>query len=1389
MVKDRRESMHGWRYKGRRSRMATYRLAAMLTLFCVCLPLWSLGEVESRVDSLNTAAYRMRYRDVASSQALARHALKLASDYPDGYYEALNHIAYVAYQQMNFGQAMPLAARVRRESGNQIEALVADVTLMKICQRTSRNRQFYQYRGSAARRLHRIDEESDRLTERERERMRFARSEYHIVSSTYFYYLGQLPQALTEINALDETDNLRGDTAQWIYYNYMKGSGGLCEGDDPADVVLREFDYLFKSFTLSKVAGYRYFEGNNLQALATLLHRPQNQELVRYRRPDSFAYLCNLFHLKAGHTAELGECLARRAWERFVAYGDLYQTACACRTMGELRFDDGDYDDALRHFTRALGYVNRHHRRYYPADTLRTLCPYAGSDTSSVEMQWMNDTTMLIAPEWIASIRERLSMAYSALDDKLRSDYNRNIYLDILEQTRQDREWESRYEELRQGSRSLSVLLVSVIVLIVLLVFSCVYLYCLGRRRNRRQVALLEYVLEACREVMWSGQLPEKSDGRWTREEWDTISRLLQPYAGWAEENRSVLQQLGDERRQVAEQRMVSEQRIARSKRRNVENRAKLSLVYAVIPFIDRIRGEANRLRRGCESPTERLDYIKELAGQINLYNDILAEWIQMRRGELSLHIGTFALQEVLDVVAKGHLRFRQSGLTLNVMPTDAVVKADKALTLFMVNTLADNARKFTPQGGSVTVEATVTDDRVELRVTDTGCGLTADEIDRILTSKVYDASEIGGGDSFVRERKGHGFGLMNCKGIIEKYRKTSDLFRVCTFFITGRKGQGCSFGFSLPKGTLRMFAALFLALAAGGNAEAAFTIDRPAERATEMLSAPDSATFERHLREARRYADSLYFANVDGDHRRAIAFSDSTFRSLSACYRSACPEGHDVLQWLGTVGGTDVPAEIRWWLNEWHGMDYTLLLGWRNETAVAALALHDWPLYRYNNDVYTQLYKYVSQDQELPAYCEAMTTAQTNKRVGLALLVFLSIAGLSAVYIFYFRRTLLFRMNLAQLVEINRRLLAPLPRPDGEEQEVDGWLHTLWRGLSEIHAVCGIRLTLNNGDGGRSEIHTVGDCDKAGMQLLDYPWRLNGQEHVQGMLQITVPQGTVDESDRLTDEMAVNCLAALFRSGPLRRARENEELQQAEDEHRRARYEESVLHVQNQILDNCLSTVKHEAMYYPGRICRLAGRLSCPDLSSADRRLLLDELNEWVDYYRTLYTLLGRQAERQLTEVKFRRRPCRVDGLLHRAARVRLVQGGSLSVDNRATVSAVTGDADLLDCLLEILLRTTAEDCVRGGGEPMLTLHAADDGLFVRFTLHCPALTPTAEELHNLFMPHATHIPYLISKQIIREHDALSGHCGCRINAEATAGGGYGVWFTLPKSKENESL
>ena len=62
--------------------------------------------------------------------------------------------------------------------------------MMRLCQRESRNKEFYDHHERALKALRRIDEERDMIPERTLNRLNYAESEFHIVTSTYFYYVG-----------------------------------------------------------------------------------------------------------------------------------------------------------------------------------------------------------------------------------------------------------------------------------------------------------------------------------------------------------------------------------------------------------------------------------------------------------------------------------------------------------------------------------------------------------------------------------------------------------------------------------------------------------------------------------------------------------------------------------------------------------------------------------------------------------------------------------------------------------------------------------------------------------------------------------------------------------------------------------------------------------------------------------------------------------------------------------------------------------------------------------------------------------------------------------------------------------------------------------------------
>ena len=91
------------------------------------------------------------------------------------------------------------------------------------------------------------------------------------------------------------------------------------------------------------------------------------------------------------------------------------------------------------------------------------------------------------------------------------------------------------------------------------------------------------------------------------------------------------------------------------------------------------------------------------------------------------------------------------------------------------------------------------------------------------------------------------------------------------------------------------------------------------------------------------------------------------------------------------------------------------------------------------------------------------------------------------------------------------------------------------------------------------------------------------------------------------------------------------------------------------------------------------------------------------------------------------------------------------------------------------------------------MKLSAREEDEYVRFLFTDTRREKSVEELNQLFYPNLARMTagekgelrgteYLICKQIIRDHDEFAGRRGCRINAEPAVGGGFTVYFTIPR-------
>ena len=1436
------------------SRFPLYIIGIVLfASFFSCTDMVPTKEVRL-IDSLNGKAYAYRYRSLDSSYKYANEAYRQVNFYKSGKAEASNNLGFCAFMAMDFDRAEALHKEVYKLTKNELELLIADIGLMKICQRTAMNKEFYDYRNSALKRMKRIREESDLFADRhEALRLDYAFTEFFIVSSIYYYYLQQRQEAITSLNRIPEDEALT-DTNQLLYYHYIKGSASLVEATKPEDRKMREFDQLYITWRTAVQTNHPYFEGNGLQGLANLMVSPNNFELFRTRR----GYALDQFGFPVDSLLPLR--MAQRALEKFREYNDLYQIAGAYVSIGKYMNEHGRYTEALDTLAKALDCVNQHHMLYYhhAADTLDKLHVFVEGDTTYTGVPWIMQEDVRTVPEWISRIREQLSVSYAGLGMKYASDYNRNIYLDILNYTRQDKELESRYLSLEADSRQMTLVLSLVIVGLVLVVILWWFFNKRSKIRNQVDVERLQRILTLCRDITSSipmnvpliqqgidqlfgkGRLqleiPEEGKAalvplhRLNRDE-KALVHVLEPYIVWAADNEQMVEALSDERMQLEKQRYVYEQHIAGNKRQNLIKKACLAIVNGINPYIDRILNEVHKLtERGYidheKIKKEKYQYIDELVTTINEYNDILALWIKMKQGTLSLNIETFDLNELFELLGKGRRAFEMKNQKLEIEPTTVMVKADRALTLFMINTLAENARKYTLEGGTIKVYARTTEDAyVEISVEDNGRGISEEDVAHIIGEKVYDSRVIGmknaADPEVLKENKGSGFGLMNCKGIIEKYKKTNDLFRGCVFDVESELGKGSRFYFRLPSGVRKAMGVLLLCLLLPlGMVSCLHDPIPPMLQDGDSIVVVTDSAYEDLLDVASDYANAAYFANVDENYELALQYIDSAMLFLNEHYEKyARPDRpHRYMKLVGE--GT--PAEISWW-NELFDSDYHVILDIRNEAAVAFLALKQLDAYSYNNSAFTDLYKLQGEDQTLEAYCRQLERSNTNKTVGIILCFVLLIVSLVGYYFLYMRKRLQNRLNLEQVLEINQKVFAAsLVRPQEQEnaealQREESTLKEIpqrivdeaFGSVNELLTIDRMGIAVYNETTHRLEYASrpgqempemVEQCFSSGkylseqhLQAIPLMVEAGGEHQCVGVLYLERREGTEQETDRLLFELVARYVAIVVFNAVVKLATKYRDIESAHEETRRASWEDSMLHVQNMVLDNCLSTIKHETIYYPNKIKQIVGRLNAQNLSETEEREAVETMTELIEYYKGIFTILSSCASRQLEEVTFRRTVIPVQELLDAAGKYfkKLMKNRPerIELEIEPMEAKVIGDVNQLRFLLENLI----DEALTVREDGVIRLQARKDNEYVRFLFTDTRREKSVEELNQLFYPNLARMTsgekgelrgteYLVCKQIIRDHDEFAGRRGCRINAEPAEGGGFTVYFTIPR-------
>jgi signal transduction histidine kinase len=181
---------------------------------------------------------------------------------------------------------------------------------------------------------------------------------------------------------------------------------------------------------------------------------------------------------------------------------------------------------------------------------------------------------------------------------------------------------------------------------------------------------------------------------------------------------------------------------------------------------------------------------LKNIAQLQSMIDDLL-EVTRLETGKLTVEPGSVSLATAVTDsfnTLKGAADAKGVTLSCDLPPDLPRAHADQTRLRQVLIILLDNAIKFTPEGGAVTVQARLLEHDPRfllLEVSDTGCGINP-EISQRIFERLYQVSE-----RIQTSRKGLGLGLYICKELVTRQGGQ--------IWVTPRPEKGTTFSFTLP--------------------------------------------------------------------------------------------------------------------------------------------------------------------------------------------------------------------------------------------------------------------------------------------------------------------------------------------------------------------------------------------------------------------------------------------------------------------------------------------------------------------------------------------------------------------------------------------------------------
>lgn len=329
-------------------------------------------------------------------------------------------------------------------------------------------------------------------------------------------------------------------------------------------------------------------------------------------------------------------------------------------------------------------------------------------------------------------------------------------------------QWDSALDML-QSSYILRLGVWSLVAALVLVLAAGLFLFNHLTRRLRR----LDAAMASFRDGAPSGSVEALVSRSGTGD--DEIDRLRATFAGMAERITSQIQELD------------RADRLRRELVANVSHdlRTPLTTLQGYL--------ETLLIKEADLSPEDKRRYLEIASGRCERLSTLVSELFELAKldaSETRPEVERFSLGELVqDVTRDFQLSAERRGIRLEPHLVDGLplVRGDVGLIARVLENLVGNALRHTPESGRVTVSVAADGNGVVVRIRDTGCGISPDELPHVF-DRFYQI------DRDAESSAGAGLGLAIARKILELHESE--------IRVESRPGAGTTFSFHLPGST-----------------------------------------------------------------------------------------------------------------------------------------------------------------------------------------------------------------------------------------------------------------------------------------------------------------------------------------------------------------------------------------------------------------------------------------------------------------------------------------------------------------------------------------------------------------------------------------------------------